>query len=223
MASELIKKGGAHEGVIVITDNQTAGKGQRGNTWIAEPGLNLTFSLILKPKFLAASEQFNLNIAISLGIHKTLSIGGDGFKVKWPNDIYHRNKKLGGILIQNTIKNNSIEDSIIGIGMNINQTDFSLPTATSLRLISDQEYDLNSFLDKLCHNIESEYLKLKSGKIATLKEDYLENLLGYNEERLFRAGQEFRGTITGVSSTGKLQIQNLFEVREFDFKEVEFL
>lgn len=223
LAADLLKKGGVNEGTIVITDNQTNGKGQRGNSWESDEGKNLTFSLIIHPTFLTAAEQFNLNIIVSLGIHNYLVTLDPSFKIKWPNDIYHHDKKIGGILIQNTIKNHRIENCIIGIGLNINQLNFSIPSASSLQLITNKQFDKSVVLESICHGIESEYIKLKSGKVNGLKSRYLDNLLGFSQERLFKAGQEFRGQICGISSVGKLQIQTLMGVREFDFKEVEFL
>eukprot|EP01137_Pigoraptor_chileana_P015025 Opistho-2@5140 len=108
--------------MVIITDNQTAGRGQRGNVWEASIGENLTFSLILKPNFLKASEQFQLNVAVSLGVLDCLSEYIDeDLKVKWSNDIYFQNQKMGGILIENTLQGYQIGYSVIGIGLNINQ------------------------------------------------------------------------------------------------------
>ena len=120
-ASALLVKDNAPEGLVVVTDNQMAGRGQRGNVWLAQPGQNLTFSLILKPSFLTATEQFWLNIAVSLGVYDALQpLIGVKLRVKWPNDMYAGSKKLGGMLIENTLHGYHIAASVVGIGLNIN-------------------------------------------------------------------------------------------------------
>jgi BirA family biotin operon repressor/biotin-[acetyl-CoA-carboxylase] ligase len=223
VAGEMLKNGPFEEGIIIITDHQTAGKGQRGNTWETEPNQNLTFSLILKPFFLPAQQQFDLNIAISLGIHDFLKKLQSGFLIKWPNDIYYNNQKLGGVLIQNTLKENKIENSIIGIGLNVNQAEFNLPKATSLRSIVKKEFNLEQTLEDLCHCIEWRYIQLKKGQIAQLKAEYESNLYAIGEERLYKSEQVFRGKITGIAADGRLEIDTNTGYRYFAFKEVEFL
>src|SRR5690554_4031443 len=133
VAKDKLKEKEAAEGSIIITDQQTNGRGQRGNQWHSEPGMNLTFSLILSPKFLDPSELFGLNMAVALGIREALAQYISGVMVKWPNDIVHKEKgKLGGILIENSLKGQKIESSIVGVGLNINQVEFPLSQATSL-------------------------------------------------------------------------------------------
>src|SRR5690554_3701783 len=123
VAMQKYRSGEAPEGTIVITDKQTEGRGQRGNQWLTQPNLNLTFSLILTPVFLDASEQFGLNMAVSLGIREALSDYVQGIIIKWPNDILHEeNGKIGGILIENSVTHKGIELAMVGVGLNINQT-----------------------------------------------------------------------------------------------------
>lgn len=225
-ASALIAHSDPAEGTLVITDNQTAGRGQRGNQWEAQAGQNLTVSAILRPVFLSASEQFWLNIALSLGIYDTLQpLLGDALRVKWPNDIYVGNQKLGGILIENILHGYNIEWSIVGMGLNINQTEFGYSTATSLQLQSplSNTYDLPGLLSRLCETLEQRYLQLRSGQRDTLKINYLQILYRYQEEHPFESeGQVFRGTIVGVDATGRLAIATDGQVRYFGFKEVSF-
>ena len=134
IAAEMIQSQEVFEGTIIITDHQTTGRGQRGNSWEAAIGQNLTLSLILKPTFLRASDQFQLNVAVSLGVHEFLSqYLPEGLTIKWSNDIYHYDKKLGGILIENTLQGYNIGYSVIGIGLNINQKQFENIRGTSLR------------------------------------------------------------------------------------------
>ena len=231
-AAEQITDGQAAEGVVVITDHQTAGRGQRGNQWEAEPGTNLTFSLVLRPSFLPAAEQFWLNMAVSLGITDALEPlagplqAGPPLRLKWPNDLYVGNQKLGGILIENTLQGYTLAWSVIGIGLNVNQTQFAYPTATSLQtqFPLPEGYDLPGVLTAILEGIERRYLQLRSGNRDLIRTSYLQRLFRYQEEHLFRAeGNVFRGTIIGVDATGRLAIQVGNEVRYFGFKEIEFI
>jgi BirA family biotin operon repressor/biotin-[acetyl-CoA-carboxylase] ligase len=226
-ASALIAQQDPAEGTIVITDNQTAGRGQRGNSWEAKSAQNLTFSLILKPNFLAATEQFWLNMAISLGIYDTLSLLLEiPVRIKWPNDIYADNKKLGGILIENILQGQNIAWSIIGIGLNVNQTEFTYSTATSLQQQAPlpDNYDLSGVLRALSESIEQRYLQLRSNQRDSLKTTYLQTLYRYQEEAYFdRDGQRFRGIITGIDSVGRLAIAVDGQLQYFNFKEVSFV
>ncbi|WP_460956967.1 biotin--[acetyl-CoA-carboxylase] ligase [Spirosoma litoris] len=225
-AAALIAQTDPSEGMLVITDNQTAGRGQRGNQWEAKSGQNLTVSLILKPSFLAATEQFWLNIAISLGIYDALQpLIGDSLRIKWPNDIYVGDQKLGGILIENILHGYNIEWSIVGMGLNVNQTEFGYSTATSLQLQAPlpNSYDLPGLLSRLCETLEQRYLQLRTGQRDTLKINYLQILYRYQEEHTFEAdGYSFRGTIIGIDTTGRLAISTAGQVRYFNFKEVSF-
>jgi len=211
------------DGSLVITNEQTAGKGQRGNTWEAAAGANLTFSIILRPTFVPIVRQFDLNVCVSLGILDFLQKSDVGFQVKWPNDIYYHDKKICGILIQNFLKQNRIEKSVVGIGLNINQTDFNISTATSLSSITDKKYDLPEVLDQLCSCIESRYLALKAKGSEQLREAYLNNLYWFGEDHIFQNGKPFSGRIVGISSEGKLEIETKSGLKEFGMKEVEFL
>ena len=130
---QFLADGTAYEGDMVVTDGQTQGRGQRGNQWIAQSGQNLTFSLVLQPTFLLASEQFWLNMAVSLAVYDSLSpFIPAGLRIKWPNDIYVNDRKMGGILIENALQGYNLAHSVVGIGLNINQTQLGYPTATSL-------------------------------------------------------------------------------------------
>ncbi|UFH54422.1 biotin--[acetyl-CoA-carboxylase] ligase [Spirosoma sp. KNUC1025] len=226
-AAALIAQNDPAEGTLVVTDNQTAGRGQRGNQWEAKAGQNLTVSLILKPSFLSANEQFWLNIAISLGIYDLLHpLVGDALRIKWPNDIYVYNRKLGGILIENTLHGYGLAWSIIGMGLNVNQTEFSYPTATSLQQETPlpNTYDVPGLLSRLCETLEQRYLQLRSGQRDQLKINYLQILYRYQEEQLFDSeGRYFRGIIIGVDETGRLAIAVDGQVRYFGFKEVSFV
>ncbi len=222
-ASELVKRDKNVDGTIVVTNEQTSGKGQRGNVWESEPNKNLTFSIILNPRFLKVASQFDLNIAISLGVQDYLKSIDDNFLIKWPNDVYHNEKKIGGILIQNTVKNGFIENSIVGIGINVNQSSFILPKASSLSIITGLNYNLPEVLADISHNIEWRFIQLKKGAIKEMRIAYLDHLLGYRQERKFKDYQVFTGVIEGLNTEGQLQIRKGKELLSYSFKEVEFL
>lgn len=214
------------EGLLIVTDHQTMGRGQRGNEWESQRGQNLTFSLILKPSFLPPTDQFWLNMAVSLGIHDVLHpLTGDRLRTKWPNDVYAGDRKLGGVLIENTLQGSSIAWSVVGIGLNVNQLQFQYSTATSLQQLAPLPtgYDLPGLLERLCLSIEQRYLQLRSGQRDALKTNYLQTLYRYQETHSFiSAGRAFQGTIIGVDATGRLAIAENNRVRYFGFKEVSF-
>ncbi|UII33048.1 biotin--[acetyl-CoA-carboxylase] ligase [Fulvivirga ulvae] len=222
-AAHLLEKHPVIEGTIVITSNQTAGKGQRGNAWLTEPGKNLTFTLVLKPNFLSIVQQFNLNIIISLGIIDYLNSIKNGFQVKWPNDIYYKEQKVCGILIQNVLKNNRIEYAITGIGLNINQQKFPENKAISLAQITGEIYDLETALSSLCEHLERRYLQLKRGETGNLRHEYLNNMYRFGEDHLYKDKEVFQGRITGVTEQGLLEVETYKGLKQFNFKEVEFL
>ncbi|MDJ1503361.1 biotin--[acetyl-CoA-carboxylase] ligase [Xanthocytophaga agilis] len=231
IAADLINTASTPEGTVVITSQQTRGRGQRGNSWHTEPGKNLTFSIILKPTFLTVNQQFLLNMAVSLAIHEFLSkYLPQNLSIKWPNDIYWHSQKMGGILIENTIQGLSLTHSIVGIGLNINQKSFTeQPRATSLKLASqpfsnEDEYDLEILLSELLIVFEKFYLLLRNGKTDSLRTYYLRNLYSYGEKRFFVSnGNQFEGTITGVDSQGRLVIEKDNKLCYFFFKEIEFV
>lgn len=176
---------------------QTAGRGQKGNLWDSTAGKNLTFSILLKPSFLKASEQYVLSMVTTLGIaaylKKKAGIAKDQVKIKWPNDIYVCDKKICGMLIENSISGDSIGVSVVGIGVNINQKEFSseLKNATSLSLQTQKaEYDLKKELDELSDLIFAYYEKArklaKNGKgFKEIVDEYLSNLYRFNQLHKF--------------------------------------
>ena len=145
-------------------------------------------------------------------------------KIKWPNDIYCNEKKLGGILIENAVKGNVLNTAVIGIGLNINQKEFvGLPNATSLANITDEVFDLGEVLNAVLRNIEKRYLQLKSGELEQLRQAYLKNLYWYQEVRTFQSDEEFTGTIIGIDEYGKLLVEIEAETKVFDLKEIRFV
>jgi BirA family biotin operon repressor/biotin-[acetyl-CoA-carboxylase] ligase len=216
------------EGTVIMAENQYAGRGQQQNGWHAEAGKNLTFSLLLKPHFLPITAQFDLNRAVSLGVTDALEpLLGDKLKIKWPNDIYYDDFKLGGMLIENMIQGGQIKNAIIGIGLNVNQESFpaALSNAISVKQILQADYDLKTLLSEICNCIEARYLNLKAGKIEFVRKAYLNRLYWVNETKNFKSpAGEFSGIIKDVKAGGLLVVQNTKgEELEFNLKEIEFL
>ena len=216
------------EGTVIMAENQYAGRGQQQNGWHAEPGKNLTFSLLLKPAFLPVPSQFDLIRVISLGVFDALEpLLGQKLKIKWPNDIYYADHKLGGMLIENIVQGGQIKNSIIGIGLNVNQENFPahLPKAISMKQILHADYDLNTLLSEICRNIEAWYLNLKAGKISFVRNEYLNRLYWLNEVGSFKTNDTvFTGIIKGVRDNGILIVQNNNdEELEFSLKEISFV
>jgi BirA family biotin operon repressor/biotin-[acetyl-CoA-carboxylase] ligase len=213
------------EGTVVITDDQFAGKGQTGNQWSSFPGQNLTFSLILRPTFLLPNEQFLITVILSLGIKEALEeiLSGE-VKIKWPNDIFFNNKKIAGLLIENVLRGNNFDSCVAGIGLNVNQTDFpDNITATSVKLITNQELELNLMLNSLMASIAAYYFKLQDAR-KSLHENYRQSMLGLGEKRKFKAaGDEFVGIIQGTDEFGRLQVKKGNEILIFQHKEVQML
>ena len=207
--------------------SQYAGRGQQQNKWQSQPGKNLTVSLLLKPTFLSLNQQFYLNVCISVGILKAIeNILGSKLKIKWPNDIYFNDTKIGGILIENQVQGNTIKNTIVGIGINVNQTEFTAdaPNAGSIKQILQTDYSILSLLAQICNSIDDAYLILQNKNFNKLLTLYLQNLYWYQQLKPFKAnGQVFNATITGVSPTGQLQVFNGQQTLEFNNKEIEFL
>lgn len=216
------------EGTVIMAEAQFSGRGQQQNTWQAEPGKNLTVSFLLKPSFIGLNQQFFLNMAVSMAIYHTLAAYiPEGVSVKWPNDIYYQNKKIGGVLIENTIVGQAIKHSVVGIGINVNQLVFEeqlAHKATSMFKILTKELDLLQILSALCSQIESLYLQLKSKKHTALQQNYVSKLYQLHDPAFYRQnGEVFEGTIRGVTEIGLLQVERNQKIELYNFKEIEFL
>ncbi|MFV5686956.1 biotin--[acetyl-CoA-carboxylase] ligase [Flavobacterium sp. GB2R13] len=212
---------------VVTAESQTKGKGQMGAVWTSEPSKNLIMSVLVKDFLSDICQIYNLNIAVSLAVISVLeSCKIPDLSIKWPNDIMSYNKKIGGILIENSIKSDGTIISIVGLGLNVNQTDFeNLPKASSLTVICNKQFDkeelLFSIMDKIEYNVKS--WKQHS---QMLWSDYTNKLFKKGVPMPFsdQNNQNFMGIIQGVSSVGKLEV--LLEddsIAEFDIKEIQML
>ena len=213
---------------IVQTDYQTNGRGQMGTLWSANAGENLMCSVFKDVSFLKFNQHFYISITVSLAIIKTLQAHKiPKLSIKWPNDILSENKKICGVLIENSIKQNRFKDSIIGIGININQTNFeTLPQASSLQLITGIVFNVDEILFDFIENLKHYFAILEKGSLETLKTTYENYLFRKKKPSTFKdiEGVMFSGIIQSVSQNGNLQV--LLEdniLKEYDLKEIKLL
>lgn len=223
--TELAALADAPEGTVVATHTQSAGRGQRGNSWEAEPGCNLTFSMLLRPVWLPIPRQFELSMVVSLAIADALSpYLPEPCIIKWPNDIYCGLRKLCGILIEHKLSGSTIDRSIVGIGINVNQTTFvsDAPNPTSLALETGRSYDLSALLREVTDTI-ARYVDAYAAnpQPEALRRRYMARLLWTAGAHPFRDAEgAFTAHITDVDVDGTLTLSN---GRRYAFKEVAFI
>ena len=226
LAAQRLKQKDIADGAVVITDHQYQGRGQRGHEWYSEPNQNLTFSVILYPTFLPVQQSFALNIVTSLAVQHVLAlyIPSDLY-IKWPNDIYYQNKKIGGVLIENVAGAHKLKTAIVGIGLNVNQMSFTLPTPTSLALICQRTFSLQALFEQLLERLESNYIQLPKQDLAPLKSAYLDHMYWWHEVHTFRAvNHVFQGVIKGIDAVGQLIIEQLDgTLGRYNIQEVTFI
>ncbi len=219
-------------GCAVAADRQVAGRGMGDNVWESGAGQNLTFSVALDMSFLPAEAQFQLSKAVSLGVLDALNEAAPEkfFSIKWPNDIYCEGHKTGGILISNGINGKMMDVSIVGIGLNVNQTIFrDWPTnPSSLFNLTGRKFDLETLLQSVCLHLEKQWARLKKcidiQDFSSLDEEYLKNLLRYRAWGDYEVGGMVKSLyMEGVDAFGRLQLRDAFgETHIFDVKEIKF-
>lgn len=216
-------------GLVIITEKQTSGRGLGKNIWDSQEGANLTFSMLLRPHFLKAAQQFNLNMAISLGVYELVKFYFEDrpVKIKWPNDIYVGDKKIGGILINHSVSGDQLLDSIVGIGLNVNQTRFSeeLPNPVSMKQLSGYSFDLDDILRNMLTHLNNYYGLIKKEQFLEFREAYKYALFGYYKWLKFnKSGRIIIARIVGISEMGLLRLETESkESMECDLKEIEFI
>lgn len=217
------------EGTTVFSELQHKGKGQANAVWKSQACQNVLVSILFYPTFLKPQNQFIFNQTISLGVYDFAKTHlGDAIKIKWPNDLFYGEDKLAGILIETSIQYDKVNSAVVGIGLNVNQTEFSkdLLNPTSFKKIKGKHFDRIQLLKDLLKSLEFYYLKLKNGEIDFIKEKYLKALLGYQEERKFKiqnSEKAFSGIILGTNPNGKLILNIEDKIQEFFNKEIIFL
>jgi len=214
------------DGTVILAYEQTSGKGQRGRQWISEKGQNLLFSLFYRPDNMKAVDQFRLTQVISISVCSVIirHIPKKEFKlsIKWPNDIYVNDRKLGGILIENAILGQNIQHSIIGVGININQINFPkyLPNPASLFNLTGIKQDIN----KILMEILDEFYIISKKDQKSLVETYTKNLYCLNEQRDFMLkGKKSKAKIKGVDNMGRLVLETDHETGCYNHESVDFL
>ena len=218
-------------GTVIYTPCQTAGRGQKGNSWESEDGKNLTFSLLLKHPPLKARDQFYLSEASALAVVEALAaLAGDGFTVKWPNDVYWQDKKICGMLLENSLDGSDIATCIVGIGLNVNQECFisDAPNPVSLLNITGQEHDLESLLKRVCSRIEQLVNTLDDATAREqLHRQYMAALYRNDgQQHLWEdaAGHRFMASVAGIAPDGTLTLQHEDSTRhDYLFKEVKHI
>ncbi|PKB43397.1 BirA family biotin operon repressor/biotin-[acetyl-CoA-carboxylase] ligase [Cellulophaga sp. RHA19] len=225
---ELIVSTSLDDFTVVAAEKQIQGRGQMGTQWLAEPGKNLTFSVLKKSEGLEVADQFLLNMCVSLAVFEALKeLNIPNLAVKWPNDILSANSKICGILIENILTGSKIQSSIIGIGLNVNQLEFNnLPNVSSLKLLRGETFNLDEVLSgiltKLKKYLTADYLNSPDA----LRALYQEIMFRVDKPSTFKSkeGELFMGFIKGVSSSGRLIVlleDNIF--KEYNLKEIQLL
>ncbi len=221
-----VHAGLASHGMAWFAKEQTAGKGQRGKSWVSESGKNIAMSIVLQPEWLNISEQFYLNAAMAVGCFNFLKeYAGSETQIKWPNDLYWRDRKAGGILIENIFQGTLWKVSIVGIGININQVTFNdtLKNPVSLKQITGKDYDCEELAKELCSNLTEITEQIRHSSFKQTIAAYNNHLFKRNEKvRLKKGNMVFETVVKGVSAQGRLQTADSTE-REFEFGEVEWL
>ena len=219
----LLKQEKVEEELIVTADYQEIGKGQGPNAWHSEPGRNLLMSVLLFPVFLSASMQFYLSRAVSLALCDLLRSRGIPPRIKWPNDIMTSGGKIAGILIENGVIGRSLSHSIVGIGLNLNQTSFpafEVP-ATSLVLETGRTEIPQETAEQLYGHLCQRMDQLEKGKYERMEGEYLDHLYRIHEVSSFKEGdRNFQGVIRGVNASGELLVDEGGTTRAYGFREI---
>jgi len=229
-------QGEIQHGMAIFSHEQTAGKGQRGKNWVSQKDSNIALSILLNPYPLSIPDQFKLSVCIAVSAWDLFSkYAGEETKIKWPNDLYWRDRKAGGILIENVVQSSQPavgsrwlsgwQLAVVGIGININQTFFApdLPNPVSLKQITGKNYEPIELAKELCSIIEENYQILIAGNFAILFNKYQTHLYKKDEKvKLKKGARVFETTIKRVSETGQLITQHSIE-ESFEFGEVEWI
>lgn len=225
-----LKSHQCNENTVFIAEEQTAGRGQLQNSWESTGKKNLLLSVVLFSENIAACSIFDLSKSISLSLIDFLNEilpSGNKSEIKWPNDIYVNNRKICGILIENSIKGQSVEYSVIGIGLNINQEHFGkYPVSpVSLKMLTGETYNLNKCLEAVIQKIENRFIQLESGEKEKIDSEYLNRLYRLGEYAYYKdENGMFKGKITGVDSFGRLNVLvNNNNLLSYENKEIRFI
>lgn len=222
------KSASYRDGDIVWADFQTAGRGQRGHQWESRAGENLTFTVVLEPHFLPVTEQFLLSETVALSLVDLLSMYGIDARIKWTNDIYVGDKKIVGILIEHIYSGSALSRTMVGIGVNVNQREFSplLPNPISMALLTGKQFETEDVLRNFESVLQKNYAMLRAGEKDAIQSRYNSLLYRRDEPHIFALpdGTRFTGIIRGVKPMGDLLVEDeKGVVKGYLFKEIEFV
>lgn len=225
---QLAKKTLLQDETVVHTNHQLSGRGQMGNGWLSRQGQSLTFSVFKAFEKLQIEQQFMISVTVSLAVIEALkSLGIPKMAIKWPNDILSANKKIGGILIENVLEDSFVKYSIIGIGLNVNETDFpNLPQASSLKLETGKNFQLEEVLDRIVKSVFNNLNNLSTKDFSEMKWLYETNLFRKEMVSVFETpeGLRFNGIIKGVSDIGELLLETeIAPSQKFQMKEIKLI
>lgn len=212
----------------IWAEQQSAGRGQRGHAWHSTEGENLTFSVVLTPTFLPIVEQFLLSEVVALALVATFADYAIPCRIKWTNDIYAGDSKITGVLIEHSLSGDTLARTIVGIGINVNQTTFpdDLPNPTSMALERGEKFDRKEVLESFLAHLERLYTKLERGEKESIEELYRTTMYHLDEAHTYAypTGEQFTATIRGVRRSGELRLEHADgTIGEYAFKEVEFM
>ena len=223
-AAKLIKEGITDHGSVIMAENQSDGRGQHDSIWQSAPKLNLLLSIILLPEEMSIKHPIHLNWFISISLIDFLLEKGIKAEIKWPNDILVNGKKIAGILIENKYSGTTLRNSIVGIGVNVNQLSFDSISATSMKLEKESDFDLEGLLEDfiLCVKAREEWMNSINHEV--LQNEYLNYLFGMGELLRYKTNSGIiSGEITGVDSNGQLLVRSEGKTHAFQNKEIQFL
>lgn len=221
--ANLLNKGELSSGTVIMADEQFAGKGQRGAEWLTKPGENLTFSFFLDNVNLSVQKQFYITCIISNILIDLLNKIGLAAKIKWPNDIYIKQEKIAGILIENQLSGIIVKSAIIGIGLNVNQLDFGDLNATSIQKETNERKNPMDILYLFIEQFNSKWENFSETNFNDVKSEYLKKLFQLNEMGTYEDNTGiFKGRIINVLDSGHLEIEKGNDVLKYDLKEIKF-
>ncbi len=225
--NDLAKETQYRHGDAIWAHHQSAGRGQRGNKWSGGIGENIAFSVVLEPRQIAASDQFIVSQIAALALQETMAECGIETKIKWTNDIYVGDRKMAGILIENSLCDGHLTRSVVGIGLNINQIEFdpSLPNPTSMAVVSGKRFDRETILRKIQGKLIELIDRVEAGEQELVRERYSQLMYRRGESHTYRRGEElFDAVIEGVANHGELMLrEDDGTLRGYLFREVEFV
>ena len=222
-AANLIEKGICQNGAVILADEQTSGRGQRDTFWESHAHKNILCSYIYFPDNVSVGNLDAFNYCLSIALVTCLNRFQIHADIKWPNDILVNNKKIAGVLIENSLSAGKIKSMIFGIGLNVNQVDFHSPNATSMALVTKNEFNLSEVSSSLTQEF-NHWISFADRKAPFIKQEYLKHLFGLQKLQRFKSlDHEFDGVIEGVNEHGELEINVSGELKSFKNKEISFL